>query len=72
MVRDKLELRGTQQIFSTKPHSTWDNYFSGDQIFNWLGANGFAATTTCQRDRLPSDIPKEHMHSKKMNTSHQM
>jgi hypothetical protein len=35
-----------QLIFSVKPHTTWDNYFSGDPIFDWCGANGFATMMT--------------------------
>ena len=46
-----------QSIFPVKPHTTWDNYFSGDPIFNWMGANGFATTMTVRRDRLPQGIP---------------
>ena len=46
------------QIFRAKPHSTWDNYFSGDIIFDWLGRNGFGATMTCRRDRLPHGVPE--------------
>ena len=38
------------------PHSTWDNYFSGDQATNWLGRNGFGATMACRRYWLPGGI----------------
>ena len=27
----------TRQIFSEKPHSTWDNYFSSDEVMDYLG-----------------------------------
>jgi hypothetical protein len=46
-----------RSIFPVKPHTTWDNYFSGDPIFNWMGANGFATTMTVRRDRLPTGVP---------------
>jgi hypothetical protein len=59
----------TRNIFREKPHSTWDNYFSGDLIMNWIGDNGFAATMTCRRDRLPSIIPGEFLHKKKTDGS---
>jgi hypothetical protein len=29
---------GARQIFSEKPHSTWDNHFSGDQVMDYLGS----------------------------------
>ena len=51
-----------QQIFAEKPHSTWDNYFSGDQILNWLGSQGYGATMTFRRDRLPKDVPDKYFH----------
>jgi hypothetical protein len=47
---------GLRKIFSAKPHSTWDNYFSGDFIFDWMGRKGFPVTMTVRRDRLPSPI----------------
>ena len=53
------------KIFRVKPHSTWDNYFSGDGILDWLGTNGFGATMTCRRDRLPAKIKGEYLHKKK-------
>lgn len=45
-----------------KPHSTWDNHFSGCQVLDWLGENGFSATMTCRRDRLPRGVPKNFFH----------
>ena len=35
-----------RQIFPEKPHSTWDNYFSGDDVMDYIGKNGFSATIT--------------------------
>jgi hypothetical protein len=52
---------GLRKIFSAKPHSTWDNYFSGDFIFDWMGRKGFPVTMTVRRDRLPSAIPAIYM-----------
>jgi hypothetical protein len=34
----------------------------GDQIFDWLGKRGFAATMTCCNDRLPFKVPREYLH----------
>ena len=64
-IKGQTEVPGIRQIFSVRPHSTWDNFFSGDQIFDWLGQKGFAATMTCRRDRLPFQVPKEYLHAKK-------
>jgi hypothetical protein len=56
------EADGRRQIFKTKPHSTWDNYFSGCTINDWIGANGYGCTMTCRRDRLPKGIPNHFFH----------
>jgi hypothetical protein len=34
----------TEADFLWKPH---DNHFSGDDVFDWLGENGFAPTMRC-------------------------
>jgi hypothetical protein len=51
-----------RQIFKEKPHSTWDNFFSGDDINDWIGQNGFGVTMTCRRDRLPRGVPNHFFH----------
>ena len=51
------------------PHITWDNYFSGDQIMEYAAENGWGLTMTCRRDRLPSDIPEEHLMKEKTDSS---
>jgi hypothetical protein len=53
---------GVKKIFKETPHITWDNFFSGDHVMEWLGSKGFGATMTCRRDRLPSDIPREYLY----------
>ena len=53
-----------RKTFCEHPHSTWENYFSGDQIMNWLGGNGFGSTMTCRRDRLPGEIEGHYLHKK--------
>ena len=58
----------TRKVFRDKPHTTWDNYFSGDRVMNWLGENGFGATMTCRRDRLPNGVPGHYLHKKKTDT----
>jgi hypothetical protein len=56
MVIGEPNCSDTRQIFTEKPHSTWDNYFSGNLILDYLGENGFAAMMTCQRNRLPKGV----------------
>ena len=68
MVADALEpMIGpeTDKIFKSYPHMTWDNYFSGDAIMDYLGRKGFGATMTCRRDRLPAGVPKHRFHYEK-------
>jgi hypothetical protein len=65
LVQGEPAADGRRQIFKKKPHSTWDNFFSGDQICDHAGANGFGMTMTCRRDRLPNGIPAENMCKKK-------
>ena len=69
MVQGEESVPGVKKIYPTKPHSTWDNYFSGDGIMGWMGENGFGATMTCRRDRLPKDIKGEYLHKKKTDDS---
>ena len=49
MVDLEHEVPGIKQTFATYPHFTWDNYFSGDHIMDWLGENGFGATMMCRQ-----------------------
>jgi hypothetical protein len=57
------EANGRRQIFCEKPHSTWDNFFSGDDINDWIGENGFWVTMTCRHDRLPQGVPNHFFHN---------
>lgn len=54
-----------KKIFRLHPHSTWDNYFCGDNIMNWIGQNGFGTTMTIRRDCLPKAILGKYLHKKK-------
>ena len=57
------------KLFKSKPHTTWDNYFSGDAIFDYVGKLGMGMMMTCRRDRLPSDIEGKFLHKKKTDAS---
>ena len=39
-----------------------DNFFSGDDVLTYLKEKGYKSTTTCWRDRLPKNVPKQHFH----------
>ena len=61
LVHGEASADSRRQIFKKKPHSTWDNFFSGDRICTYIGQNGFGATMTCRRDRLPSGVHADNM-----------
>ena len=52
-------------IFSEKPHFTFDNFFSGDEIFSYASENDWGLTMTCRRDRLPKGIEHKYVHKDK-------
>jgi hypothetical protein len=62
--KDKDDKR--RQIFSEGPHLCMDNHFSGDHVMEFLGGEGWKATLTCRRDRLPKECNKLHFHHLKM------
>jgi hypothetical protein len=55
---------GCPQIFTEKPHSLWDNFFSGsNDIKEWIRQNGFGVTMVCHQDQLPRvGVPSHFMH----------
>ena len=58
-----------KQIFSEHPHLCADNHFSGDNVMDYLGKNGFKGMFTCRRDRLPNDCPNCYFHYDKIQVS---
>ena len=62
MYGEDTEDGSTKKLFRAKPHTTWDNYFSGGLLMDWLRQNGFRATMTFRRDRLPSGVPNHFLH----------
>ena len=57
-------------LFQTKPHITWDNFFSGTEIMEYAAQEGFGLTMTCRRDRLPAGVPRKYFHHKKTPVTH--
>jgi hypothetical protein len=49
---------------------TWDNFFSGDAIFEYAAVKGFGLTMTCRRDRLPNKgiIKGKYFHKEKTDS----
>ena len=68
LVQSRPIVLGIKKIYSKFPHVTWDNYFSGYKIIDWLGQFGFGAIMTCRRDLLPL-FPGKYLHKKKTDTS---
>eukprot|EP00957_Ditylum_brightwellii_P035090 2660492-Ditylum_brightwellii.AAC.1 len=58
-----------KKVFRQQPYSTWDDYFSGNRIMNWVGTEGFGGVITCKRDLLPENIPGKYLHEKKTDIS---
>ena len=65
MVLGEPSVDGVKKIFTAKPHQVWDNYFSGDQIMDWMGEQGYGVTMTCHHDHLPKDIDGKFLHKLK-------
>ncbi len=57
-----------KRIFTRPPHITWDNYFSGEEVFHYAGERGFGLKMTVRRDCLPREIKAEFLHKKKTDT----
>ena len=69
LVQSRPIVLGIKKIYSKFPHVTWDNYFSGGEIMDWLGQFGFGAIMTCRGDLLPPSIPRKYLHKKKTYAS---
>jgi hypothetical protein len=52
-------------LWKSKPHSTWDYHFSGNILMERLGNEGYAATMTCRRNRLPAGVLRKYFHYEK-------
>jgi len=58
-----------RRIFSEPPHTTWDNFFSGDQTMEYIASKGLGITCTVNQGRLPSKVPGQHWHKAKLSTN---
>ena len=65
----KLMVEGEEgddrKVFHVHPHSTWENYFSGYHIMDWLVGNVFGATITYRRDWLLGNIEGKYLQKTK-------
>ncbi len=53
-------------IYSHPPHITCDNHFSGNNVLDYAGRNGFGITQTCCRDCFLEGL-KEYLHHDVVN-----
>ena len=66
MVQGEDPVLGVRQIFSDFPTTTWDNFFSGDNLMEHEDVGDkWPIITTVRRDRLPGGVPAEYMHKQK-------
>jgi hypothetical protein len=54
-----------KKIYAKHPHITDDNHFSGQNVTDYIGKNGFSITTTCCRDCFPKGL-KDYFHHEKV------
>jgi len=57
-------------LFQVKPHITWDDFFSGNEIMEHAADKGFGLAMTCGRGCLPSGVPKKYFHHAKTQVTH--
>lgn len=58
-----------KKIFKKAPHMTFDNYFSGEEVFRYAGEKGFGLTMTTRRDRLPRGVEGQYLHKEKTESN---
>ena len=51
-----------KKMLREKPHITWDNCFSGDQMMTYAAEKGIGITCTVNRGRLPKGTPSKYLH----------
>jgi hypothetical protein len=55
-----------RHIYSSPPHITCDNHFSGDNVLDYASEREFGITQTCRRDRFLEGL-KEYLHHEVVN-----
>jgi len=55
-------------IYFQKPHITADNYFSGENVMDYIGRKGYGITCTVRRDRYPVGLKPYLHHDKVLST----
>eukprot|EP00957_Ditylum_brightwellii_P077938 5923488-Ditylum_brightwellii.AAC.1 len=53
-----------KKIFTKRHAITWDNYFSGNTIFDYAGIKSLGLFMTVRWDRLPKGVPLQYFHKK--------
>jgi hypothetical protein len=57
---------GEGKFYDERLHFTLDNHFSGDNVVEFIGAQGHGATMTTRRNRLCQDVPNKYFHYQKV------
>jgi len=57
-----------KKIYKQRPHIVADNHFSGENVMEYIGQQGFGITTTCRRDRFPPGLKDFFHHDKVPST----
>ena len=57
-----------KKIFRKPFHTSWDNYFSGEQVCHYSGSKGVGISFTTRRDRLPKEINSKYLHKQKTDS----
>lgn len=50
-----------KQIFSERVHIAMDNFFSSNEVLQYLGEGGWKGTMTYRRDHFPKSVPRKHL-----------
>jgi hypothetical protein len=54
-----------KKIYAKRPHITAKNNFSGENVMDYIGKNGFGITTNCCCDHFPKGL-KDYFHHQKI------
>jgi hypothetical protein len=50
-----------KQIFNERVHMAMDNFFSSNDVLQYLGEGGWKAMMTCGCHFLPKSVPKKYL-----------
>ena len=59
-----MEIGKTRKIFKNKPSLCWDNYFSGNNMFDHAGKKGYVILSKVRHDCIIKVFPEQYMNKK--------